>query len=107
MKFEVGKRYRSGDKEGVVLSTTRNDSVYPIVFLQDDGVISCFQSNGRYWEDDLDSLFDLQEIPKSMWLNVYDGLAFPFSSREKADESDQKMTTVRLACVEVKEGEGL
>lgn len=107
MKIELGKRYISDGSEGVVISTTRNDSVYPVVFLRDDGTIMCFKSDGQYWEDELDTNFDLQEIPKSRWLNVYDGLAFTFSSRKEADDAAKTMTTVRLACVEVKEGDGL
>lgn len=105
MKLEVGKRYRSGDKEGRVIAVDRNHRTHTVVFLTDEGHTCCYTKEGFY--NETPGEFDLQEIPKTMWLNVYNGLAFPFSSRAEADESDQKMTTVRLACVEAKEGDGL
>ena len=106
MKIEVGKRYIAGNREGQVIAIDRKHRTHTVVFLADNGDISSFRADGGYYSSG-ESSEDLQEIPKSIWLNVYDGIAFPFSSREKADESDQKMTTVRLACIEVKEGDGL
>jgi hypothetical protein len=102
MKIEVGKRYKSGDEEGVVLSVTRNDPQYPTVFLRDDGKVDYFTINGECWEEGGDEDLNLQEIPKSYWVNVYDTEACLHPTKK---EADFRASSHRIACIKVKEGE--
>ena len=101
MKIEVGKRYRAGVTEGIVLSTTRPFSEFPIVFMDDYGNILFFNTEGI--SDGEDGGYNLTEIPKSYWINVY-RLASPtcYFSKEDADEMADSN---RIACVKVLEGE--
>ena len=103
MKIEVGKRYRSGKYEGRVIAVDCNNPNYPVVFMEDDGSIMGFTSSGKAYAG---PAWDLQEIPKSYWINIYplDLQEYSFNSREEADKGAE---SGRLACIEVKEGDGL
>jgi hypothetical protein len=103
MKIKVGKRYRSGEHEGVVLSTTRNHPDYPVVLLGDNGQIYFFRSDGGCMPSG-EYPGDLQEIPKSYWVNVYETHSALHPTRRSADSCAVEK---RIACVEVKEGDGL
>ena len=100
MKIELGKRYRSGDCEGRVIAVDRNHRTYPIVFLIDTGSISFFTQEGLY--KNTPGRYDLQEIPKTYWVNVYptgDGVHHTRESADKCADRD------RIARIKVMEGE--
>ena len=101
MKIEVGKRYKSDTKEGVVLSVTRNNSAYPVVFLEDSGDVTFFTIDGKFWIKGTSPKFNLQEIPKTIWINVYEDSVIQHATREDADTAAYHD---RIACVEAREG---
>jgi hypothetical protein len=105
MKIEVGKRYKLYQCEGRVIAVDRNHQTHPVVFLTDTGSIYCYTKEGFYNETPGD--LDLQEIPKSMWINVYEDDIFRHPTREIADNCAAKNINKRIACVEAKEGDGL
>ena len=106
MKIEVGKRYRSGNHEGRVIAVDRNHPDYPIIFLTDLGHTLFFTKEGHYGS--IPRGYDLQEIPKSIWLNVYKDSVFRHSTKESADRyATDNTINKRIACIEVKEGDGL
>lgn len=102
MKIEVGKRYKSGDKEGRVIAVDRNNSAYPVVFLQDDGDVNYFTPSGMMWHSYAENSRNLREIPKTYWINVYPTGTGVHSTKE---EADKWKCSDRLARVKVKEGE--
>lgn len=109
MKIELGKRYRLGKHEGRVIAVDRNHPYYPVVFMQDDGVVSMFTVKGQKFVSTVRGLQidphqdHLQEIPKTYWVNVYKNDAFVHPTRLVADnEADIES---RLACIKVEEGE--
>ena len=106
MKIEVGKRYRSGYKEGRVIAIDRKHQTHTVIFLTDNGHIFCYTKEGFYNETPGD--LDLQELPETHWVNVSRWnnkvITCSYPTKEKADKDACKD---RIACVEVKEGDGL
>ena len=105
MEIKVRERYQSNGKHGTVLATNRNNNTYPVVFLEDDGSLLTFTSEGRYKPHEPHPN-DLKPIPKEYWVNVYrvpsGRIACVFSSKEEAEAEDDKN---RVACVKFLEGE--
>lgn len=101
MKIELGKRYRSDNRKGRVIAVDRNHLTHSVVFLIDDGKISTFRADGGYYSFG-ESNLDLQEIPKTYWVNVYPTSDGVHPTRESADKYADRD---RIACIKVMEGE--
>ena len=104
MKIKVGDRYQSDQFTGTVIATNRNDPLYPVVFLQDDGIVHFFCPDGKYVAiDDTQHDKDLKPLPREFWINVYpESSPFSYSSKEDADKN---AGSGRVACVKAVEGE--
>lgn len=69
-------------------------------------------SNGQFWLSS-QSTFDLLNAPapkKKYWVNVYERdtpFSNSYSDRRQADLAAQRDTGIRIACIEVEEGQGL
>jgi hypothetical protein len=72
-----------------------------VVFLADNGDIYTFRADGGYYSSG-ESSQDLQEIPKTYWVNIYPTSDGVHSTREEADNYADRD---RIARVKVKEGE--
>lgn len=102
MKIVLGKRYKKSKCEGRVIAIDRKHRTHTVVFLSDDGELITFRADGGYYSSGASSE-DLQEIPETYWVNVYQDGAFKHLTREIADQkADLKY---RIACIEIMKGD--
>lgn len=104
-------RYRNGEPATVL--TVERPGVQPIVSMGDDGVVLTHNRDGKFYENDAVSKYDLVPIPRKVWVNLYrneerggdDVGGFLHIAQEHALRSiDHKRKFI--ACVEIELPEG-
>ena len=101
--IDMDKKYTFAGMEGTVLTVTGTVKTYPVVWQDCTGTILTFTSCGKRC---ISGELKLIEVKSSRWVNIYAHYTSgPYPSRGLADASVKFVN--RIACVEVKEGEGL
>ena len=110
--IDITKNYKTKDGKEVRIYSVADGGEYPV-----HGAI---KQKGGFWHgcwsctswtdmgfrvEGTTTSSDLVEVKPTRWVNVYEDYAVTHPSREKADEL--AASDIRIACVEVKEGDGI
>ena len=96
--IDIDKKYTFKGAEGTVLSVDRKHKNFPVVWMSDKGEVLFFTSAGHY----LSNPNRLIEVKPTYWVNVY-----PPARHFTREDADRAARRYRIACVEVKEGDGI
>ena len=100
--IDITKTYTFDGESGTVLTTTRPFAGFPVVWMNQEGVLRTFTSEGRY---SVCGLVKLREVRPTRWVNVYTHtVSGPYDSREIAHAN---AGSLRIACIEFSEGDGI
>lgn len=107
--IDINKKYKTEDGKEVRIYSVAGGGKYPVhgSFRQDSGfwsdywVSTCWTDTGFQVEGILTSS-DLVEVKPTYWVNVY-----PPARHFTREDADRAARRYRIACVEVKEGDGI
>jgi len=103
--IDMNKKYTFAGETGSVVSTTRNNKAYAVVWIGDnDGGIYTFTSEGRY---STDGAVGLIEVKPTHWVNIYRHIHSTTHHTKKDADDRAGGRTDRIACIEFTEGEGI
>lgn len=102
--IDINKKYTFNGCNGVLVTTTRNRKNFPVVWIgEDDGDINTFTSDGCYSPSGVVALI---EVKPTRWVNLYPDNPGNHYHATKAI-ADEAACNTRIACIEVKDGDGI
>ena len=101
--IDKSKTYLFDGETGRVLTTIRNNSIYPVVWETSEGLLKTLTIDGRHITN---GPIRLVEAKPTRWINVYPSCE-PSVHHPTREQADRCACSDRIACIEFKEGAGL